>query len=57
MLGPSSEEIKMSTAKINGINIYYESHGTDFPLVFAYGIGGTTGAAVAGNCPMGRAGG
>ncbi len=32
----------MSTAKINGINIYYESHGTGFPLVFAYGIGGNT---------------
>ncbi len=32
----------MPTAKINGINIYYESHGTGFPLVFAYGIGGNT---------------
>ena len=32
----------MPSAKINGINIYYESHGTGFPLVFAYGIGGNT---------------
>ena len=32
----------MPTAKINGINIYYESHGTGFPLVLAYGIGGNT---------------
>ena len=30
----------MPTAKINGIEIYYESHGTGFPLVLAYGIGG-----------------
>ena len=32
----------MPTAKINGINIYYESHGAGFPLVFAYCIGGNT---------------
>ena len=32
----------MPTAKVNGINIYYESHGDGFPLVFAYGIGGNT---------------
>ena len=32
----------MPTAKINGINIYYESHGIGFPLVLAYGIGGNT---------------
>ncbi|MFP6635580.1 MAG: alpha/beta fold hydrolase, partial [Dehalococcoidia bacterium] len=32
----------MPTAKINGIEIYYESHGTGFPLVLAYGIGGNT---------------
>ena len=32
----------MPTAKINGINIYYESLGTGFPLVLAYGIGGNT---------------
>ncbi len=32
----------MPTAKINGINIYYESHGDGYPLVFAYGIGGNT---------------
>ena len=32
----------MPTAKVNGINIYYESHGSGFPLVFAYGLGGNT---------------
>ena len=32
----------MPTAKVNGINIYYESHGNGFPLVFAYGLGGNT---------------
>jgi len=32
----------MPTAKINGINIYYESHGAGFPLVFVYCIGGNT---------------
>ena len=30
----------MPTAKVNVINIYYESHGDGIPLVFAYGIGG-----------------
>ena len=32
----------MPTANVNGIDIYYESHGNGFPLVFAYGIGGNT---------------
>ena len=32
----------MPTANVNGINVYYESHGDGFPLVFAYGIGGNT---------------
>ena len=27
---------------INGVNIYYESHGSGFPLVFTYGLGGST---------------
>ena len=33
----------MPTALINGVNIYYESHGSGPPLVFAYGLGGNTG--------------
>jgi 3-oxoadipate enol-lactonase len=33
----------MPTARINGMNMYYESHGSGFPLVFAYGLGGNTG--------------
>ena len=32
----------MPSALINGVNIYYESHGSGFPLVFAYGLGGNT---------------
>ena len=32
----------MPKAKINGVNIYYESHGQGFPLVCAYGLGGST---------------
>ena len=32
----------MPTVKSNGINIYYESHGEGFPLVFAWGLGGST---------------
>ena len=32
----------MPVARVNGINIYYESHGEGFPLVFAYGLGGNT---------------
>ena len=33
----------MPRVLINGVNIYYESHGNGFPLVFAYGLGGNTG--------------
>lgn len=33
----------MPTVRINGVNIYYESHGSGFPLVFVYGLGGNTG--------------
>ena len=33
----------MPTVLINDVKIYYESHGTGFPLVFAYGLGGNTG--------------
>ena len=33
----------MPTIRINDVNIYYESHGSGFPLVFAYGLGGNTG--------------
>jgi pimeloyl-ACP methyl ester carboxylesterase len=33
----------MPTARINGINIYYEMYGDRFPLVFSYGLGGNTG--------------
>jgi pimeloyl-ACP methyl ester carboxylesterase len=33
----------MPTVKINDVNIYYESHGSGSPLVFAYGLGGNTG--------------
>ena len=32
----------MPIASVNGINVYYESHGGGFPLVFAYGLGGNT---------------
>ena len=32
----------MPIAEINSINIYYESHGEGFPLVLAYGLGGST---------------
>ena len=32
----------MPTVKVNRINIYYESHGEGFPLVLAYGLGGST---------------
>jgi len=32
----------MPTAHINDIDIYYEIHGSGFPLVFAYGLGGNT---------------
>lgn len=33
----------MPTVKINGVNLYYETHGSGFPLVFVYGLGGNTG--------------
>jgi pimeloyl-ACP methyl ester carboxylesterase len=33
----------MPHAFINGINLYYVSYGSGFPLVFAYGLGGNTG--------------
>lgn len=33
----------MPTVRVNDVNIYYESHGNGFPLVFAYGLGGNTG--------------
>ncbi len=33
----------MPSVRINDVSIYYESHGSGFPLVFAYGLGGNTG--------------
>jgi pimeloyl-ACP methyl ester carboxylesterase len=33
----------MPRAHINGIHLYYESYGSGFPLVLAYGLGGNTG--------------
>ena len=33
----------MPRVKINDVNIHFESHGDDFPLVFSYGLGGNTG--------------
>ena len=33
----------MATVQLNDVNIYYESHGSGFPLVFVYGLGGNTG--------------
>lgn len=33
----------MPTVRVNGVTLYYESHGSGFPLVFAYGLGGNTG--------------
>jgi 3-oxoadipate enol-lactonase len=32
----------MAFASIDGIKIYYEEHGSGFPLVLAYGLGGNT---------------
>ena len=32
----------MPKVLINGINLYYEDHGTGFPVVFTHGIAGTT---------------
>jgi pimeloyl-ACP methyl ester carboxylesterase len=33
----------MPRVQINGIHLYYESYGSGFPLVLAYGLGGNTG--------------
>ena len=33
----------MPSVKINDVEIYYESYGDGFPLVFSYGLGGNTG--------------
>jgi pimeloyl-ACP methyl ester carboxylesterase len=33
----------MATVQLNDVNIYYESHGSGFPLVLVYGLGGKTG--------------
>ena len=33
----------MPKSLINGVNIYYESHGTGFPLILAHGLGGNAG--------------
>jgi pimeloyl-ACP methyl ester carboxylesterase len=33
----------MPRAYISGIDLYYESHGSGFPLALAYGLGGKTG--------------
>ena len=32
----------MPKAKINGVQIYYEQHGSGFPLVLSWGVGGST---------------
>lgn len=32
----------MPNANINGVQIYYESYGEGFPLIFAYDVGGST---------------
>ena len=32
----------MPTALLNGVRIHYESYGSGFPLIFAYGLGGNT---------------
>ena len=32
----------MPRVLVNGVHIYYESHGEGFPLVLAYGLGGNT---------------
>lgn len=41
----------MPTAPINGIEIYYETHGSGFPLVFAHGGFGGLGTGAGGNVP------
>ncbi|MFC1847258.1 alpha/beta fold hydrolase [Chloroflexota bacterium] len=33
----------MPKVKINDVDIYYESHGSGFPLILTYGLGGNTG--------------
>ncbi|MFC1899714.1 alpha/beta fold hydrolase [Chloroflexota bacterium] len=33
----------MPNILLNGVNIYYESHGDGFPLILTYGLGGNTG--------------
>jgi len=33
----------MPKVRINDVNIHYESYGSGFPVVFAYGLGGNTG--------------
>ena len=32
----------MPHARVNGVRLYYEEHGSGFPLVLAYGLGGNT---------------
>ncbi len=41
----------MPTAPINGTEIYYETHGSGFPLVFAHGGFGGLGTGQGGNVP------
>ncbi len=41
----------MPTANINGTEIYYETHGRGFPLVFAHGGFGGLGTGAGGNVP------
>lgn len=41
----------MPTAPINGTDIYYETHGSGFPLVFAHGGFGGLGTGAGGNVP------
>ncbi|MEZ4502395.1 MAG: alpha/beta hydrolase [Dehalococcoidia bacterium] len=41
----------MPTAQINGTEIYYETHGSGFPLVFAHGGFGGLGTGAGGNVP------
>ena len=33
----------MPKVMMNGVGIYYESHGSGFPLILTYGLGGNTG--------------
>lgn len=41
----------MPTAQINGTDIYYETHGSGFPLVFVHGGFGGLGTGAGGNVP------